>query len=210
MSRTSGANVARVHLWIVNSLSLSRILGGILYLIIAVEKAVFPSWVSIVVLLAVGIGTDVLDGKLARHWNVASKFGYILDGLGDRAIYIAVLLVLFDGGFILATTVFLLVFRDLLLYGFRSFWSDWSTIVSKSRPDSRLNAGWIRLAFGMKLATFYASDLGWPIAETTAWRTAASVALASAIATSYVLLFRYGALLLKSLFAQNEADQDGQ
>jgi len=49
------------------------------------------SWMTIVILMAIGFMTDLFDGMLARRWRVESSFGKIMDPLADKIICLTVL-----------------------------------------------------------------------------------------------------------------------
>lgn len=74
-----------------NIISLLRLLGvpTFLYLLLVAEAEV-----AAVVVLAVGGGTDWLDGWVARRWGQVSRLGELLDPLADRLYILATLLAL--------------------------------------------------------------------------------------------------------------------
>jgi CDP-diacylglycerol--glycerol-3-phosphate 3-phosphatidyltransferase len=75
------------HLSIPNLLSLYRLLSFplILYLIFSQQEKLF------VVLLIVNLVTDILDGFIARTFNMTTEFGARLDSLADIGMYISAL-----------------------------------------------------------------------------------------------------------------------
>lgn len=77
------------------------------------------------ILVAYIFVSDWLDGFLARRWDVSTRLGYLLDGLADRASYIALLLVAMLEARAPGEAVFLLILRDMLLYGYRSWNPEW-------------------------------------------------------------------------------------
>lgn len=46
-------------------------------------------WGWAVLILLVGLASDLLDGRLARRWQAVTRFGYHLDGQSDRALLLA-------------------------------------------------------------------------------------------------------------------------
>lgn len=90
MSRPTTASRAYHQVFTVpNVISLVRLAGVpvFLYLFLVAEADV-----AAVVVLAVGGGTDWLDGWVARRWRQVSRFGELLDPLADRLYILATLL----------------------------------------------------------------------------------------------------------------------
>lgn len=76
--------------WIVNGLTLSRVITTlILPVLFTVMSA--PSFM---LLVGTVLFTDFLDGKLARHWDVSTLFGSLLDMSADKLFGISILIVL--------------------------------------------------------------------------------------------------------------------
>lgn len=67
---------------IVNGLSLSRILGAFFVPLIFSSVSI-PILITFLVFL---FSTDFLDGMLARHWNVRTLGGSLLDPIGDKLL----------------------------------------------------------------------------------------------------------------------------
>ena len=90
MSRpTTASRTYHQILTVPNVISLVRLAGVpvFLYLFLAAEADV-----AAVAVLAVGGGTDWLDGWVARRWGQVSRFGELLDPLADRLYILATLL----------------------------------------------------------------------------------------------------------------------
>ncbi len=76
------------------------------------------------------MGSDFFDGRIARKYHVASKFGYILDGLGDRACHVSAYLLLFIAGVLNVLVVWILIFREVSQYAVRLVETDWHSTQS--------------------------------------------------------------------------------
>ena len=78
----------------VNAVTFGRVPFVVLFMALAVTHAYQPSawWLAVAatVSLAVASLTDLFDGKLARKWNVVSKFGAMADPLMDKVFYLVV------------------------------------------------------------------------------------------------------------------------
>jgi phosphatidylglycerophosphate synthase len=70
----------------------------------------------------------VLDGRIARRLGIASKFGYVLDGLADRAVHITAYLLLLRAGLLSEYLVWALVLRELCQYSVRLVEPDWLSL----------------------------------------------------------------------------------
>lgn len=89
-------------------------------LLIGVYLIVFYSGISNAVLYSVGIFllagiTDVLDGYLARKFNVISKFGQVADPFADKGMQLTTLFTLSNKGIIDKWVVYLIFGKELFL-----------------------------------------------------------------------------------------------
>lgn len=133
-----------------NFLSLSRVpLGGVIIIVYSDERpAAFLAAVGLVLLALV---TDVLDGYFARRLNVQSKDGYLLDGLGDRSVYIALLLTFYGQREVWSAVAWLLVLREVGIYAIRVVQVEWDLKLQRTRTLSLAHAFFMRLWFGLML-----------------------------------------------------------
>jgi cardiolipin synthase len=87
-------------------LSLSRILFAAGFL--AVDGAIARAG-----LIGVAGVTDLLDGFLARRWNVVSRWGALLDPLGDHVFMFVATITLVAGGALTIPAAVVLLARDI-------------------------------------------------------------------------------------------------
>lgn len=151
----------KLRLWLVNTISLIRIPLAVVFLGTAFTPHPGVTSVSIVA-LALAFVSDFVDGYLARSWGIVTKLGYILDGLGDRALYFTIIIAAVASHQLNAIVAFFILFRDLLLYATRSMVTDWSDSIDKTRFLTKLNAFWLRCLLLALLVEFYSVriDLG--------------------------------------------------
>lgn len=107
-----------------NALSLARIPAAFILLLIYEPDSDARLVASLVLALLIA-ASDILDGQLARRYALASKLGYILDGLGDRAFHVAVYLVFVLSGTLNALVAWILILREVLQYAVRLVDFDW-------------------------------------------------------------------------------------
>jgi CDP-diacylglycerol---glycerol-3-phosphate 3-phosphatidyltransferase len=106
-----------------NWLSLFRILfiPAIVYLV-STQKAGLLGWSCILFILA-GI-TDGLDGLIARKMDMKSKLGIYLDPIADKLLVSSVLIALSYYHMLALWVTILLVCREFIINGLRSFYAD--------------------------------------------------------------------------------------
>ncbi len=106
-------------------ITVSRLLAVpilLFYLRLSTAANLTPSdnirWICVAVFL-VAAGTDWLDGYVARRFNQITDLGKILDPLVDKLLVFAPLLCLIELREIPAWSVFLILFRELTIAGWR-------------------------------------------------------------------------------------------
>ncbi len=70
-------------------------------------------WAGIVYVLAAI--TDLLDGYIARKYDLITDFGKLMDPLADKLMLIAALWCLYDGGFISPIFVIIVAIKEVLI-----------------------------------------------------------------------------------------------
>jgi phosphatidylglycerophosphate synthase len=106
------------------------------------EKWRFEAAVGVI---AIALATDFLDGAIARKYCLTSEHGYILDGLGDRAMYIGLFLAFLVEHKIGLVATWLLIFREVAIYAVRLFSGRWFSANQSVRFLSLLHAGLVRM-----------------------------------------------------------------
>ncbi|OGY90457.1 MAG: hypothetical protein A3B30_03195 [Candidatus Komeilibacteria bacterium RIFCSPLOWO2_01_FULL_52_15] len=72
-----------LQILIVSAITLIRVPAAIASAYCMLHQAWFGAWI----LFMVSVATDVVDGQLARRWNVVTQFGVAADLYSDIAIY---------------------------------------------------------------------------------------------------------------------------
>jgi CDP-diacylglycerol--glycerol-3-phosphate 3-phosphatidyltransferase len=190
--------------YIPNTLSLSRIPLGGLFLLTYTTGSRVGFWHSIAV-LALALITDFLDGYLARSWNVESLTGYLLDGLGDKVFYAAILLVIARED---ATQVFpawALIARELIWYGIRAIDAQQKKHIKYLRFYSLAFALVIRLYFLCFLVRGACVLYEYPIPE---FLNGYAVVAFVAITVGYIQIFSLSKVIIVDLeHSQNDGNQ---
>jgi len=129
-----------------NTLSISRVPAAIAFLLFYSNEDPL-GYIAAVTIAAIAVVTDFLDGYLARRWDVTSDIGYFLDGLGDKAFYFAVLIVMIREHASNGVLVWILIAREIFLYALRSIDKQRADNLKRLRALSLYYALFIRLYF---------------------------------------------------------------
>ncbi len=74
--------------------------------------------------------TDMLDGKIARKYNIVTNFGKFMDPLADKLLVCAALICLTD--VIPKWIVIIIISRELIISGFRTIAADNGVVIAAS------------------------------------------------------------------------------
>jgi CDP-diacylglycerol---glycerol-3-phosphate 3-phosphatidyltransferase len=102
-----------------NMLTLGRILLIPVFVWFTYDADPYYSMMAAVV-FAVAAITDVVDGYLARKWNLITVVGKFMDPLADKLIVMAALVMMVRLGRIAAWVVIVLLARELIVSGLRT------------------------------------------------------------------------------------------
>lgn len=76
--------------------------------------------------------TDMLDGKIARKYNLVTNFGKFMDPLADKLLVCSALICLIELGQIPAWVVIVIISREFIISGFRLVASDNGVVIAAS------------------------------------------------------------------------------
>jgi len=100
-----------------NFLSLSRVFLASLLVVLFSSKNFTMFCVSMAI-VAVAVLTDILDGYLARRWDLESELGYYLDGLGNKSFTVAICLIMTNFYPVFTLLIWALICREIFLYAY--------------------------------------------------------------------------------------------
>jgi phosphatidylglycerophosphate synthase len=118
-----------------NLLSLSRILCAFVF-VATFRASEEPRLFACTLLLGLAFATDFVDGRLARRFHCVTTTGYFLDGLGDKALYTSVLLVIGNEDRRQLPLIWALIVREMILYALRLLDQDRQRNITRLRPLS--------------------------------------------------------------------------
>lgn len=76
--------------------------------------------------------TDLLDGKIARKYNLVTNFGKFMDPIADKLLVCSALIALVDLNRIDAWIVIIIIAREFIINGFRLIASDNGVVIAAS------------------------------------------------------------------------------
>ncbi len=74
--------------------------------------------------------TDLLDGKIARRYNLVTTFGKFMDPLADKILVITALILFTEDGRLSAIALIIIVAREFIVSGFRLVASDKGVVIA--------------------------------------------------------------------------------
>lgn len=88
-------------------------------------------WIALVIFIAASL-TDLLDGKIARKYNLITDFGKFMDPLADKMLVISAMICLVSMDRIPAWIVIVIVAREFIISGFRLIAADKGVVIAAS------------------------------------------------------------------------------
>lgn len=76
--------------------------------------------------------TDMLDGKIARKYNLVTNFGKFMDPLADKLLVSSAMICLIEMGKLQAWIVLIIIAREFIISGFRLVASDNGIVIAAS------------------------------------------------------------------------------
>ena len=103
---------------IANKLTLSRIVLTFVFMFFLFSKGVAYQLAAFLV-FTLAVGTDFLDGFLAKRRNEISDFGKFMDPIADKVLVISAFLAFVEMRLIPAWIVVIIIFREFIITGLR-------------------------------------------------------------------------------------------
>ena len=88
-------------------------------------------YVAAVIFVAASL-TDLLDGKIARKYNLVTNFGKFMDPLADKLLVCSALICLIQLGQLPAWVVIIIISREFIISGFRLVAADNGIVIAAS------------------------------------------------------------------------------
>lgn len=110
-------------------------------------------WIALAIFCIASL-TDLLDGKIARKYNLVTNFGKFMDPLADKLLVGAAMICLVEMGRLPAWIVIVIISREFIISGFRLIASDNGIVIAASYW------GKFKTVFQMAMVIVLIMDLG--------------------------------------------------
>jgi CDP-diacylglycerol--glycerol-3-phosphate 3-phosphatidyltransferase len=91
----------------------------------------YSDYIALVIFIVASL-TDLLDGKIARKYNLVTNFGKFMDPLADKLLVCSALICLIELDRIPAWIVIIIISREFIISGFRLIAADNRVVIAAS------------------------------------------------------------------------------
>ena len=116
-----------------NKLTVLRVLM-IPFFVVCMLMDIVPGmdkWIALAIFVVASL-TDLLDGKIARKYNLVTNFGKFMDPLADKLLVSSAMICLVEMGRLPAWIVIIIISREFIISGFRLVASDSGIVIAAS------------------------------------------------------------------------------
>lgn len=110
-------------------------------------------WIVLAIFIVASL-TDMLDGKIARKYNLITNFGKFMDPLADKLLVCSAMICLIPSGRLNTAIVIVIIAREFIISGFRLVASDSGIVIAASYW------GKFKTVFQMVMIIVLIADLG--------------------------------------------------
>ena len=138
-----------------NKLTIFRVLLIPVFLIFMLTSfaGVNSKWIALAIFVVASL-TDLLDGKIARKYNLVTNFGKFMDPLADKLLVCAAIVCLTSKGVLPAWITITIISREFIISGFRLIASDNGVVIAAGYW------GKLKTTFQMVMVCLMIADIG--------------------------------------------------
>ncbi len=138
-----------------NKLTVLRVLMIPFFVVFMLVDVVpgMDKWIALAIFVIASL-TDLLDGKIARKYNLVTNFGKFMDPLADKLLVSSAMICLVEMGRLPAWIVIIIISREFIISGFRLVASDSGIVIAASYW------GKFKTVFQMVMVIVMIMDLG--------------------------------------------------
>lgn len=93
------------------------------------DRVPYGNWIALFIFAAASI-TDMLDGKIARKYNLVTNFGKFMDPLADKLLVSSAMIAFVELGRIPCWIVIVIIAREFIISGFRLVAADNGIVIA--------------------------------------------------------------------------------
>lgn len=115
-----------------NKLTIFRVIlipSFIVFLLVPITP--YDKWIALAIFIIASL-TDLLDGKIARKYNLVTNFGKFMDPLADKLLVCSALICLIELNKIPSWMVIIIIAREFIISGFRLVAADNGVVIAAS------------------------------------------------------------------------------
>lgn len=116
-----------------NKLTVIRVIMIPFFVVFMLTDIGGPSnkWIALALFVIASL-TDLLDGKIARKYNLVTNFGKFMDPLADKLLVSAAMICLIEMNRLASWIVIIIISREFIISGFRLVASDNGIVIAAS------------------------------------------------------------------------------
>jgi CDP-diacylglycerol--glycerol-3-phosphate 3-phosphatidyltransferase len=116
-----------------NKLTMFRVIliPFFVFFLLAPYFAGYGNYIALAIFIVASL-TDMLDGKIARKYNLVTNFGKFMDPLADKLLVCSALVCLVELDMLYSWIVIIIIAREFIISGFRLIASDNGIVIAAS------------------------------------------------------------------------------
>ena len=109
-----------------NKLTLGRVFCVPIFVILYMKALYIPAFIVFILASL----TDMLDGKIARKYNLVTNFGKIMDPLADKILVYSAFCLMVEDGSVPAWMLIIILLREFTVSGMRTVAASEGTVIA--------------------------------------------------------------------------------